>query len=355
MINLKSNTEQKSIENILITGAAGFIGSHVTDYFCNKNFKVCCLVKKSSNLKYIKNSPVNIIYGDITESDKLKRIFKNMDCIIHIAALSKDWGNYKDFYNINVTGTLNVLKACNANNIKNIIITGSISSYGEEHSIEIKTEKHPFNSHYKYFLDGLFPCKMNFYRDSKAICTKEAIKYAMGNNLNVTIVEPCWVFGEREFNTGFYSYLKTVKNRIPFFLGSNKNNFHVIYAADLARAYFLAFEKKLQGVNRIIIGQEKVEKMYYIFSIFCRELGVPKPLNIPKFLIYPIGFILEFIYSIFAVKNPPLLTRGRVNMFYDNIQYSVNKAKEVLSFTSEYSLQEGIKRTVEWYKEQNLI
>ncbi len=355
MTNLNSNIAKKSDENILITGAAGFIGSHVADYFCKKNMKIFCLVKRSSNLQFIKHLHQNYIYGDITDLEQLEKNFENIDYVIHLAAYVKDWGDYKNFYDINVTGTLNVLKACKTNNIKNIILTGSISSYGEENSFEIKNEKYPYNSHYKYFLDKLFPCKMNFYRDSKADCTKEAIKYAEKNDLNLTIIEPCWVYGEREFNTGFYSYLKTVKNRIPFFPGSKKNNFHVIYSADLARAYFLAFKKKLHGVNRIIIGNEKIEKMDHIYSIFCNETGVPKPHNIPKFLIYPLGFIVELFYSIFVIKKPPLLTRGRVNMFYDNIQYSTENAKKILSFTSEYSLQAGIKKTVKWYKEQNLI
>ena len=76
---------------------------------------------------------------------------------------------------------------------------------------------------------------MNYYRDTKAIGTKEAIKFASENVLNLTILEPTWVYGEKEFNTGFYSYLQTVKTGIPFFLGSKKNMFSVIYAEDLAR------------------------------------------------------------------------------------------------------------------------
>ncbi len=343
------------VKKILITGAAGFIGSHVTEYFCRKNLDVYCLVKHSSDLKYIRHLPVSILHGDVRDSAFLPNLFRNMDCVIHIAGLVKDWGNYSDFYDTNVTGTLNVLKACAGNGINNIIITGSISSYGEENCCEVKTENHPFNSHYNYFLDQTFPCKMNFYRDTKAICTIEAMKYAHENNLNLTIIEPTWVYGEREFNTGFYTYLKTVKGKIPFFPGSKKNKFNVVYAKDLARAYFLAFEKKLQGVNRIIIGNHENEKMDYIFSVFCRELGVKKPRNLPWFAIYPLSFLWELVHTIFKLKHPPLLSRGRVNMFYDNIEFSTQKAKNLLSFINEYSLEEGIKRTVEWYKEQNLI
>jgi 2-alkyl-3-oxoalkanoate reductase len=355
MINQNKNKTNNKKPKVIITGAAGFIGGHVTEYFCNNNVDVSCFVRKSSDLSYIKELPIKIINGSITDLNKLKESLKNTDCVIHVAALAKDWGNYKDFYQTNVIGTINVLKACKSSNIQNVIITGSISSYGEEDSKEIKTEEHPFNSHYKYFMDSIFPCKMNYYRDTKALATQEAIKYAEENNLNLTIIEPVWVYGENEFNTGFYEYIKSAKSKIPLSLGSKKNKFHVVYAKDLARAYFLAFQKKLTGINRTIIGNKNVDYADKIYSIFCNEAGIKKPKNIAKQIVYPIGFLLELIYTLFSIKNVPLLTRGRVNMFYDNIEYSTLKAEELLGFTNNFSIEEGIKKTVNWYKENSLV
>ncbi|MBI4646299.1 MAG: NAD-dependent epimerase/dehydratase family protein [Bacteroidia bacterium] len=343
------------MENILVTGAAGFIGSHIAEYFCNKNFPTFCFIKKTANLQNLKQLNVEIIYGDITEYDTIEDALKGIDCVIHAAALAKDWGKYRDFYDVNVTGTLNVLKACKENKIENIIITGSISSYGEENCPEKKDETYPYNSHYHYLLDNIFPCKINYYRDTKALSSQEAIKYAKENNLNLTVIEPTWVYGEREFNTGFYEYLKTVKSNMPFFPGSKKNKFHVIYVGDLARAYFLAYIKNLKGINRIIVGNQQSDYMGKIYSLFCSELNIKKPANLPKTLIYPVGFVMELFYTLFFIKTPPLLTRGRVNMFYDNIEYSTEKAKKILSFVNEYGLEQGIKKTVKWYKENSYI
>jgi nucleoside-diphosphate-sugar epimerase len=64
---------------------------------------------------------------------------------------------------------------------------------------------------------------------------------------------------------------------------------------------------------------------------------------------------MELIYTILAIKHPPLLTRGRVNMLYDNIEYSTRKAQEKLLFVNKYSIEKGIKRTVQWYKQNQLI
>jgi nucleoside-diphosphate-sugar epimerase len=341
---------------VIITGAAGFIGSHVAQYFCEKSNQVACCVKRGSNLKNISSLPVEIIYVDITDLSSLKIAFQNAGFVIHIAALAKDWGaDFKTFHNINVEGTLNVLNACYENNIYNIIVTGTISSYGEESSSIVKNEHSPYNSHHNYFLDNLFPCKMNFYSDTKAEATRETIKFAEEKELNVTIIEPAWVYGEREFNTGFYEYMKTVKTGIPFMPGSKKNKFHVIYAGDLARAYYLAYKKRLQGFNRIIIGNRNSVNMDEMYSLFCRELGVVKPMNLPRTLTYPIGFLMELFYTLFDIKSPPLLSRGRVDLLYNNIEYSTEKAEKMLSFINQFTLEEGIKRTVKWYKDNKYL
>ncbi|MCF8371380.1 MAG: NAD-dependent epimerase/dehydratase family protein [Bacteroidales bacterium] len=348
-------TEKKHIEKVMITGASGFIGGHVAECFCKNGIEVSCLVRESSSLTYIEMLPVKFINGSISYLPFLENVFRGMDSVIHLAGKVSDWGDYEDFYETNVVGTLNVLKACQANHIQNVLITGSISSYGEENSIEVKSEDSPYNSHYQYFLDSIFPCKMNYYRDTKALATMEAIQFANANHINLTVIEPVWVYGENEFNTGFFEYLKSAKAGTPFLLGSKKNKFHVVYAGDLARAYFLAFSRKLQGINRIIIGNAEVGKMEHIFSTFCKSAKVKKPNNLPKTIAYPIGFLLELFYTVFKMKHPPLLTRGRVNMFYDSIEYSTDKAKKLLNFTNELCLEEGIERTVNWYKSNDLI
>ncbi len=339
---------------VLITGGNGFIGSHVVDYFLSKKINISCLVREYSNLDNLKDKNVNLIYGDIRNYDSIKDKIKNFNYIIHIAAFSKDWGNYDIFYETNVTGTVNILKACHKNRISDILITSSCSVYGEESSNLIKNEESSYDSHYKYFLDNIFPSKMNYYRDTKKLAKLEAIKFAEQNNLNVIFIEPVWVYGEREFNTGFYEYLKIAKS-LPFFLGSKKNKFHIICVKDLARAYFLAFQKKLKGINSFLIGNEKTEYMNKIYTLFCKEAGFKKPLNIPKAVIYPVAFILELFYTLFDIKTSPILTRSRVNMFYDNIGYSIEKAKNILKYKQEITLEEGIKRTVAWYKTNNYI
>lgn len=339
----------------MITGATGFIGSHLTRAFCEKEIKVGCLIRKGSNLSNLEGLPVESKIGDIKSIEELNSAFSGYDWIIHNAAKVADWGDYEEFYQTNVVGTINVLTACVQAGIKNILLTGSNSVYGEENCFDVKNEEAPYNSHYQYLADSFFPCKLNYYRDTKALAKKQALAFAARHDLNLTILEPVWVYGERELNTGFYEYLKTAKTGVPFVPGANQNKFHVIYAGDLARAYFLAYTRQLTGRHVILVGNEKPEIMNRIYGLFCSEAGLKKPGNLPKPLIYPAAFLMELLFTLFKSSTPPLLTRGRVNMFYDNIEFSIEKAKQILGFKNFFSLEEGIKRTVLWYKQQGMI
>jgi len=340
---------------ILVTGASGFIGGHVARYLVDQGLEISCLVRDGSNTGFIKDLPVKLIAGDITDLNGLLTAFRGQDAIIHTAAKVGDWGSYDAFYEANVAGTLNVLKAASENSVGRVIITGSCSSYGEENYPGLKSEESPFHSHYQYFLAGLFPSGMNHYRDTKALMTREAIDFADKRGLDLIILEPVWVYGENEFNTGFYEYVKTVKSGIGFMPGSRKNTFHVIYAGDLAMAFHLALNCGLKGVHRLIAGNPSPEKMVSIHRLFCKEAGLKAPALLPKWFVYPIGFILEFIHTIFRSKNPPILTRGRVNMFYDSIGYDTAKALKMIHFGSRLSLEDGIKRTVKWYRDNNYL
>lgn len=343
------------MSKILLTGATGFIGSHIAEYFSDKGEDMKCLVRNNSDISFLKTLGVQIFTGDITDEKSINNALENCDTIIHVAAYAHDWGRKKDFTEINIEGTLNILRAAKKQNISRVIITGSISSYGEENNFLKKDETFSYNSHYPYFLDSVLPCKMNYYRDSKAQATMQAVEFAKSNNLNLIIIEPVWVFGEREFQTGFFEYLKTVKDGSSFFPGSVSNKFHVIYAKELARAYFLAYKSNITGVHRIIIGNKEAELQENIYKIFCEKAGLKKPKNIPKTLIYPVALIMELFASLFKLKNPPLLTRGRVNMFYDNIEYNTIKAKKILGFETELNLEESIEKAVNWYKDKGYL
>lgn len=347
--------DSQNNNSIFLTGATGLIGSHIAEHFAEKGFQITCGMETSDAPDFLKALPVKLVDASITNPHSLTKAMKGASTVIHTAGKVNDWGDWESFYNLNILGTRNVLQSCLANGIKKIILTGSISCFGEETCSFAKNEQSPHKPKYPYFLEKIWPSGMNYYRVSKSIEAKEAREFSMSKKLNVTIIHPVWVYGEREFSSGFYEYMKFVKTGIPFGPGSSKNYVHSIYAHDLARAYELVLEKAPPGFNTYIIGNKEGCRQEEIFKLICSEMNVHKPGNLPKVIVWPIGIISEAIASILHRDTVPFLTRARVNMFYDSICYDTQKAQEEISFTNRFSLEEGIKNTVKWYREQQLI
>lgn len=339
----------------LLTGATGFIGSHVLEALVAAGARTVVLARPEANLAFVRTLDPEVRYGDVRDLPSLCAALRGCRQVIHTAALVRDWGQRADFFATNVTGTLNVLEAARREGGSHVIITGSISSYGEEHHPEPKDETSPYASHYPYFLHRVFPSAFNWYRESKAAATEQAIAFARRVGLNLTVLEPPWVYGEREFATGFHAYVKAVRDGQRFMPGSHRNVFHVVYAGDLAKAYLLAWAKPPPGIERFIIGNPTAEPMHRIFALFCREAGLEPPRRLPKWVLYPLALAAEVGATLTRRREPPLLTRARVNMFYDSIRYSTAKAQRVLGFACDYTLEQGIRRTVAWYKENGYL
>jgi nucleoside-diphosphate-sugar epimerase len=196
---------------------------------------------------------------------------------------------------------------------------------------------------------------MNYYGDTKAIAMRNAIAYARKHQMNLIVLDPSYVYGEREFSSGFYEYLRSIKQGIPVAPGSKRNNFSVIYAGDLAKAYHAALDRALTGIHRFIITNPVPVKMDYLLELFCRNAGYKKPPLLSKSVLYIPVMIIEFVATALQSRKPLVLTRGRINMFVNNVEFCAEKAKQVLSFSATTSLEVGIDKTVRWYKENRYL
>jgi nucleoside-diphosphate-sugar epimerase len=340
---------------IFVTGATGFIGSHLVSRLIEAGHDVSAYIRETSSLKYLPKERIKIIYGDIKNYSQLQKALNGFDVVYHTAALVSDWAEKKDFYQTNVEGTINVLKSCKENKIKRLILTSTIGVLGEEDCKTAKNENSPYNPRINYFLSNIFESDMNHYRITKMIAEKEAIEFCKKHDICLIIIRPTWVYGPREFNSGPFNFCKAVLNGLPIAPIGKNNRFHVVYVEDLTKAMVLALEKNLPGINTFIIGNEQAPFINEYLGKFCKTLKVNIPHSIPQIFFQPIGFFLELIYKLLKIKKPPLLTRARVEMFYCNNIYDVSKAKRELNFVASTPLDTGIEKTVMWWKQNGFL
>lgn len=337
---------------IFITGATGFIGSHITRILCRKH-EVSVLVRPDARLDFIQTYPVKIIKGDLSAKETLKEALQGIDLVIHTAAKASDWGRYQDFFEANVTGTLNIIDALPSGTRMIHISTNAV--LGEEDGPTPKPETAPYAPILPYVFESLLPSGMNHYRLTKTIAEQMLIKRAEARGIDLTVVRPVWVYGPREFHAGPYEYCQTVKSGVPMIPGSKSNRFHVIYVEDLARIVAAIAARPFHGITVYHAGNPDVPLMETYWKTFCKELGLPKPANIPKFLLYPLGILLELLWQLAGATTPPLFTRARVTLFYVNNVYGIDHLRRDFPEFAFTPLEKGIQKTVRWWKRHGFL
>ena len=292
--------------------------------------------------------PLEIVEGDLSSREFLRQALKSFDLVIHVASKVSDWGSYGDFFETNVLGSENLIEAIPP--AARMIYISSNAVLGEEDSKDAKPEAAPYRPVLDYFLERLIPSGMNHYRLTKALAEQLLIHRAGKKNIDLTVIRPVWVYGPREFHAGPYEYCKTVLTGIPLIPGTTDNFFHVIFVEDLARIVHEVARRQPRGVTIYHSGGSIVPLMESYWETFCRALGVEKPRNLPKFLVYPFALLLEAIWHLAGSRNPPLFTRARLYMFYASNVYGTEALKKDFHLEARTPLEKGIKKTVRWWR-----
>ncbi len=169
---------------VLITGATGFIGSHLAEELHRKGYKLRCLVRKTSNLRWLKHLPIEYIYGDLFDAEMLRRSVEGVDYVYHVAGVTKA-KNREEYFRGNHLGTRNLLDAVREvkPDLKRFILVSSLAAVGPSlngQPVDETTHYHPITS----------------YGESKMEAEKECLQ--LTDSIPVTVVRPPAVYGPRD-------------------------------------------------------------------------------------------------------------------------------------------------------------
>lgn len=340
---------------VCITGSNGFIGSHVADTFAEAGIPALCQLRPGSSDTNLMEGchDHQLLYSPLDTPEAvefLTQSFQGLECVIHIAGRSCDWGSHRQFELGNLSATRNVCESALRAGVKRLIMAGSISSYGEEHHPKSKSEDDAYAPRQNYPLGGLFPSAMNHYRETKAAASRWALEFARRHGLQLTLLEPVWIFGERESSSGFLEYLD-VARILPVVPGCRTNIFPVLYVRDLAYAFLQVFQKQPQGVEKFIVGSQQQRTMQEVYTAFCRAADIRSPRLLPRLPCMVLGVVLEFLWTLFRSRNPPPISRSRVDMLFDSIPFSAEKFHQTFGPFPETPFEEAVRNTIAWYRQ----
>jgi len=324
----------------LVTGANGFIGSHLVEALLKNGYAVTCLVRKTSDLKWLRGLTVKFAYGDCADRDSLYPAVKGMDYVYHAGALihAPDWQTY---YDTNTLGTENLVRACceASPRLRRFVFVSSISATGSAAGRGI-------------LLNEQSECRpVSDYGKSKLLA--ERMLNAYKKEIPITIIRPPNVLGTRQKE--LYSILKLLKYRLKPALGTKDKQVSFCFVHDLVRAMILAGEKDEAAGETYFVTDGNVYSWGEVLDLGAKILGVePFVIRIPHGFICACCRLLEFEAQI--SKRKPFFTRQQVKELRERYwTYDGSKIEKQLGFKPQVKLEDGLRETIGWYKQQGLL
>lgn len=300
----------------LVTGANGFTGSHLVNILQQRGDSVVGLVRKSSNLTRLGDRSFELVYGDITDRDALRKAMSEVDTVFHTAAyVELGLVNAAEMERVNVEGTRAVMEVAQELGVPKVVYCSTIGIYGDTQGKVIdetfKRTQTNFSSAY----------------DSTKYEAQQIVDRIAAQGLSVVSVMPSGIFGADDPHFG--PVLKQfLKGGLKLWAGGDRIT-GIVHVDDLANAMILAAERAKPGEHYIIsAGDLKTREMFEILS---KLTGIPVPGEAPKPLVKLVGNILDPVGRLLNWQPP--LSRERVHYVYDRcVRVDATKARKELSW-----------------------
>ncbi len=324
---------------VLVTGGAGFIGSHLVEALVQKGIQVRCLLRKSSDLKWIKDLPIEHAWGDCCDQASLKDATKGVDQVFHLAGVTKALKE-ETFFEINALGTENLIQACIEHNprLQKFILVSSQAAAGP-----------CLNGNRKKETDTCRP--VSPYGRSKRM--GEEIALAHAQKLPLLILRPSAVYGPRERD--IYTFFRLLSKGINLCTSNRDQRISLCYVHDVIHAILLAAKTQSAQGDIFFISDGQDYPIETVGNAFAQALEVHVfRLCVPKWLLQGIASFAEYVS--FVSQKPSLINKGKVEeMVQKNWVCDITKARSILGFNPVTPLKQGARLTVDWYRKENWL
>jgi len=329
--------EQKG--RVLVTGANGFVGSHLVKALLAQGYGVRCLVRPTSNLLFIRDLPVEWAYGDVAHDKGLEAACAGMDAVCHFAGDTKA-RDRETYFHVNAEGTRHLLAACEraAPHLRRFVYASSLAAAGPSPDSRPIDESHP-------------PQPLTFYGQSKLQGEQFCHEYL--DRLPVVILRPSAVYGPRERDIFFY--FQMINRGIKLLLGQGERRASFIFAQDLVTLVLRVLEED-RAVGETYFAAEGQDYDW-------QQLGdwVAKTLDkrairlvVPERLLPVIAAVAD-LQARFTGRPALLNDQKLIELRQRYWICNTDKARRELGFEAQYDLATGLRLTAQWYRENGWL
>lgn len=319
-----------------VTGATGFLGSHVARALASEGAQLRLLTRSTSNTSNIEDLNADVVTGDLRQPDSLSKAMAGCDAVFHVAADYRLWvRDPEEMYRANVEGTRAILQAAARSGVRRVVHTSSVATMGFTSNGTLADENSPVS------LDNM----IGPYKRSKFMAEQVAIEAARAGQ-DVVIVNPTTPVGERDIKptpTGRI-IVDFLKRKFPAYVDTGLN---LVDATECARGHIAAFQRGKSG-ERYVLGGENLT-LKEILDKLAAITGLPSPsIRVPYFMALATGVIDEIVTGRIRGREPratiDAVRMGRKKMFVTSA-----KAERDLGWKM-VSVDNALQRAVEWFR-----
>lgn len=312
---------------ILVTGASGYVGRALAEQLVLAEHDVAA----TQCSREVDVEGVEVVDCDIRDLDQVRRAVEGTDTVVHSAALVGASHSMADLKAVNVNGTRNIIDACSELGVGHVVHISSTCVMDEYVDHFGSDESHPYPSEER---DGYTRTKV------------EAERLALGhsNSLKVTVLRPGWVWGPE--SPGMYGLVRALDNGLFAMPGRGDNILHLVYRDNLASVIGKVVDGSAPG--KFIITDGSSTDLGTFLGCLRSCLGKdPRVRSLPFGLVYRMSAVTGPIGRSLGIGLPDRLQTCNLGRNHD---FDNRRSREVLNYDPVVGLEEGVARTVEWYR-----
>lgn len=324
----------------LVTGATGLLGSHIAEQLVARGELVRALVRPSSNVGYLEQLGVELVRGDLGDPASLRTPVAGADVVYHCAARVGDWGRWAEFRSQVIDATRHLVAACRSAGVQRLLHVSSISVYGHPPLRAVITEDEPLGQRLRM---------LDHYCRAKMAAEEVARQFGPG----LTIVRPSWIFGPRD-RQGIPRLVSALCGRWVKIQGRGDNLLNIVYAGDVAAgAIAAASQASAAGRTYHLCSDGEVTQKQFL-DAWTDALGLPRiERHVSPAYAYLGGLFGDLVARGLRWQRPPHISRYTVGLMARPATYSSARAKAQLGWQPRVPVLEGIRRSLEWYRNTN--
>jgi nucleoside-diphosphate-sugar epimerase len=319
---------------VLVTGASGFTGGHLARFLAGGGDRVRVLVRPDNRAR-IEPGTFDVVEGDLRDLDALRRAADGVEVVYHVAAVYRRAGLRDEEYRaVNATAVGSVIEAARVGGARRVVHCSTVGVHGDV--------EHPPANEDAPLRPG------DIYQQTKVEGERLARDAAARTGVELVVARPSGIYGPGDRR--LLKLFKGVARKRFVTLGGGNIYYHLTYIDDLCEGFRLCGEVPAAAGRSYILAGAEVTTLNELVALIADEAHVSAPrLHVPVWPFWAAGAVCEAVCAPFGIEPP--LYRRRVDFFTKSRAFDISRARRELGFEPRVGLREGIRRTLEWYRE----